>query len=127
MSKRRDLSSFCKAINPTNITRIANAVQCHSLLSSHNGCNVFLNVRNVYNFTNVTSIFDGSLKVFSKCQVIFSPHSDLIKSKSKVTSSLKDYSLMIFSKCLVLVGQQMSQRSQLFRISLRVPKSEVTN
>ena len=83
-----------------NIARITNDVQCHSLLSSHNGCNVFLNVRNVYNFTNVTSIFDGSLKVFSKCQVIFSPHSDLIKSKSKVTSSLKDYSLMIFSKCL---------------------------
>ena len=44
-----------------NIARVANAVQCHSLLSGHCDCNVFRFsiVRNVKNITNAARIFDG--------------------------------------------------------------------
>ena len=73
-----------------NIARIANAVQCHSLLSGKQRLSWIqvLNCQHVISVSNVTSLQDRSLKVFSKC--IFHCHchvfSSLWSNVSKVTS-----------------------------------------
>ena len=66
------------------MARIANAVQCHSLLSGHYHCNVLMlaTVRNVNNFT--TSLRLCSLCI-CHCQVTFSHHSDQMSQRSQVS------------------------------------------
>ena len=62
-----DIFLFFRALLLLNIARIANAVQCHSLLSGHYDCNVlmFAIVRNVYNFaTSLGLSFEGVLLLF---------------------------------------------------------------